>query len=228
MRLLGHVEGQEVLILVDSGSVGTFVSEQLAHKLQLSTISCPTAQFIAADGSPMACANRIPKLQWGVQGHLFVSDAGILPLKCYDMIVGEDWLEECSPMWVHWKKKVMKFTYLGKRITLFGVQNETSKCEAISARKLKGLIRRGAVFHCLEMKLLPLSANSQQQDMAVQSVQLSESSQVVPKIKQLLSQYTHLFQEPTTLPPQKNCDHHINLIPGAQPMSVRPYRYTPA
>ena len=64
--------------------------------------------------------------------------------------------------------------------------------------------------------------------MAVQSVQLSESSQVVQKIKQLLSQYTHLFQEPTTLPPQKNCDHHINLIPGAQPMSVRPYRYTPA
>ena len=118
--------------------------------------------------------------------------------------------------------------HLGKRITLFGVQNETSKCEAISARKLKGLIRRGAVSHCLEMKLLPLSANSQQQDMAVQSVQLSESSQVVPKNKQLLSQYTHLFQEPTTLPPQRNCDHHINLIPGAQPVSVRPYRYTPA
>ena len=60
-----------------------------------------------------------------------------------------------------------KFTYLGKRITLFGVQNETSKCEAISARKLKGLIRRGVVSHCLEMKLLPLSANSQQQDMTV-------------------------------------------------------------
>jgi hypothetical protein len=33
MRLLGYVEGQEVLILVDSGSVGTFVREQLAHKV---------------------------------------------------------------------------------------------------------------------------------------------------------------------------------------------------
>ena len=98
MKLKGNVGNQEVLILIDSGSVGTFVSEHLADKLQMPTSCCPPTKFIAADGSPMACTRRIPKLQWGVQGHLFLSDAGILPLQCYDMIVGEDWLEECSPM----------------------------------------------------------------------------------------------------------------------------------
>ena len=194
MKLKGNVGNQEVLILIDSGSVGTFVSEHRADKLQMPTSYCPPTKFIAADGSPMACTRRIPKLQWGVQGHLFLSDAGILPLQCYDMIVGEDWLEECSPMWVHWKKKVMKFTYLGKRITLFGVQPETTKCDAISARKLKGLIRRGAISHYIQMKVVPASSTIQNQDRAVQSVQMSDPTHDIPEVQQLLSQYAHLFQ----------------------------------
>ena len=90
-------------------------------------------------------------------------------------------------MWVHWKKKVMKFTYSGKRITLFGVQPGTSKCEAISARKLKGLIRRGAVSHCIEMKLFPASISPQDQDMNVHSVQLPDSPSMAPEIQKLLS-----------------------------------------
>lgn len=37
-----------------------------------------------------------------------------------------------------------------------------------------------------------------------------------------------MFAEPTGLPPCRPCDHSIPLIPRAQPVSVRPYRYAPA
>jgi len=37
-----------------------------------------------------------------------------------------------------------------------------------------------------------------------------------------------LFAEPTQLPPSREADHQIPLLPGAQPVSVRPYRYSPA
>jgi len=97
----------------------------------------------------MICNSIIPGLQWSSQGHSFSVDAGVLPLKCYDMILGQDWLEECSPMWVHWKKKVMKFTYQKKRITLKGVIPIVTKCTAISAHKLKDLLRRKAASHCI-------------------------------------------------------------------------------
>ena len=81
------------------------------------------------------------------QGHTFVSDAGGLPLKCFDMILGQDWLEAASPMWVHWSNKVMKFTHQGKRITLQGLHNDSKQCPVISAAKLKGLLNRRAITH---------------------------------------------------------------------------------
>jgi len=93
----------------------------------------------------MVCNQFIPKLPWLVQGHTFFSDAKVLNLQCYDMILGEDWLEACSPMWIHWGQKHMRFTHNNKRISLKGVTDDTSKCSAVSPSKLQGLLKHGAV-----------------------------------------------------------------------------------
>lgn len=34
-----------------------------------------------------------------------------------------------------------------------------------------------------------------------------------------------MFSIPTSLPPSRYCNHKIELIPNAQPMKVKPYRY---
>lgn len=86
MKLLGTIGKQQVLILVDSDSIGTFVSKSLVQKLQLSTESCPESQFKSASGGVMACNQVVKQLPWLVQGHTFLSDAKVLNLQCYDMI----------------------------------------------------------------------------------------------------------------------------------------------
>jgi hypothetical protein len=43
----------------------------------------------------------------------------------------------------------------------------------------------------------------------------------------VVRQYKHLFQDPKELPPSRNEDHQIPLIPGAQPINIGPYRYAP-
>ena len=101
------------MILVDSGSIGTFVSTILVQKLNLPTSDCSSSSYKSASGGTMLCNSVVSQLSWLVQGHTFVSDAKVLDLHCYDMIVGEDWLEACSPMWIHWTKKQMRFTYKG-------------------------------------------------------------------------------------------------------------------
>lgn len=93
LRLYGRIGKLTVLILVDSGSIGTFISENLAAQLQMATTSCTPMQLVAADGSPMVCDQKISDLQWHVQGLTFLSSAGILALKCFDMILGANWLE---------------------------------------------------------------------------------------------------------------------------------------
>lgn len=47
------------------------------------------------------------------------------------------------------------------------------------------------------------------------------------EIQHLLDKYEDVFREPTELPPKRPCDHQITLVPRAQPVDVRPYRYAP-
>ena len=96
LKLLAHIGNHQVLILVDSGSVGTFVSKQLASTLQLPVQPCPETMYKAADGGLMQCDMTVPSLKWFIQGHTFSSEAKVLPLRCFDMILGEDWLEDVS------------------------------------------------------------------------------------------------------------------------------------
>lgn len=46
-----------------------------------------------------------------------------------------------------------------------------------------------------------------------------------PQIQAILDRYHTLFQPPSALPPQRETDHHIHLLPQATPVNVRPYRY---
>lgn len=61
-------------------------------------------------------------------------------------------------MWIHWKKKVMKFTYLKKRVVLNAISNDISKCSQISAHKLKSLLKRKVVHQILQLSATPALA----------------------------------------------------------------------
>lgn len=74
MRFRGFVGKQEILILLDSGSVATFVSEQLVSQCALTTLPCEPMTFTTADGSPMQSNSMVPQLTWLLQGQTFSYD----------------------------------------------------------------------------------------------------------------------------------------------------------
>lgn len=202
---------------------GTFVSDQLVKHLQLQIVPCQASTFRAVDGSVMLCNQQVPMLTWSIQGQTFKTEAKVLPLRCYDLILGEDWLEEHSPMVVDYKLKTMEVTSAGQKVKLQGVVDDISSCPPITQKKLAGLLRRGAVSHCIQMTVPTM----EEWIPSVCSIEDSETADIPSAVSELIQQFDHLFAEPKALPPRRTTDHHIPLVSGARPVKVRPYRYSP-
>ena len=43
-----------------------------------------------------------------------------------------------------------------------------------------------------------------------------------PLLHELLDTFQDVFEPPSGLPPQRQCDHHIHLLPNTTPVAVRP------
>ncbi|WVZ71981.1 hypothetical protein U9M48_020508 [Paspalum notatum var. saurae] len=88
IKLFGHIHQYSALILVDSGSSHNFISEQFAAQLSPWKQLIKPIQVKVADGGILFCTHEIVKCPWLVQGNQFYTTFKILPLKCYDAILG--------------------------------------------------------------------------------------------------------------------------------------------
>ena len=70
-----------------------------------------------------------------------------------------------------------------------------------------------------------------QQEISCSAVEMqSEEVPQLPvpaEVQRILDQFASVFVAPTGLPPRRRYDHHIPLLPGAQLILVRPYRFAP-
>lgn len=99
----------------------------------------------------MISDKAVADLKWFTQGTLFTTSVRILPLAGYDLILGMQWLEDMGDMWVSWRRKRMRFNYLGKKILLKGIQDTTSHCAAISADQLAAMLNSGGVAQLVQL-----------------------------------------------------------------------------
>jgi hypothetical protein len=61
----------------------------------------------------------------------------------------------------------------------------------------------------------------------VEMVDNKHQEEIPAPIQDLIQQYSELFKDPTSLPPQRIYDHTISLYPDAVPVNCRPYKYSP-
>jgi hypothetical protein len=212
IRLQGTVQGKQVLILVDSGSTGSFISQYAADQLALLVAKVSKVTVTVADGGKTLCDTAVPLVKWQCQGNSFVTTLRVFPILGYDMILGMDWLDAIGKMWIDWHRKKLRFKHAGVRITLRGIRDDISQCKHISQEELAQIMHDRAIAQVVQ--LCP--------------VDIHDKDQPVPEpVIQLLDRHLDCFQEPKTLPPHRPYDHAINLLPGVQPVNVKPYHYTP-
>lgn len=88
VRMIADIYGQEVVILIDSGSSSNFISEALASKWRNWSTLQQTMQVKVANGEILQCTHELPDCPVWISGHAFKISLKILPLSCYDVILG--------------------------------------------------------------------------------------------------------------------------------------------
>lgn len=101
VRLGGYLGNQNIVILLDSGSSSSFLSATLAKQLDQCQPLAKPITIRVANGQLMQCTHELINYPVHIQDHFFNLNLKIIPLQCYDIILGIDWLEQFSPMEIH-------------------------------------------------------------------------------------------------------------------------------
>ncbi|KAJ4807897.1 polyprotein [Rhynchospora pubera] len=212
MKFKGYVGSIPICALIDSGSTHSFVNSTVLQGQQFPITKSTPMTVVVANGHKMVTETSCNALKFSIQGNEFKKDMRILDVKGYDLILGFDWLTELGPMLIDWKKGVLKFKQGSKEVKL-QVCTETAEislCEGAFSFKLEENQGSEILVACL---------------FKVETV-----DEITPEMESelilILDQYHNIFVEPTFLPPYREVDHQITLLPNTQPMNLRPYRHS--
>lgn len=169
-----------------------------------------------ANGHIIDCTHQLPDQMWGLQGYSFTTTFKIMPLQSYDIILGMDWLSLYNPMHFHWTEKWLQFKQDNQLIKLQGILPGPRLGLLVSSSQLSAMDKTASILYAVQVNTVdpPLL--------------LRKDSPIPPEIAQLIETYSAVFKPPEGLPPSRTRDHSIPLLPGAQPFSLRSYRYNPA
>jgi hypothetical protein len=97
LKTKGSIQHLHVLVLIDSSSSHSFISEQVANQLQGFTRVVKLAKVEVVNENIIQSSVELLQAEWAIQGFVFCSDLKVLPLHSFDM----EWLEHFSPMKIH-------------------------------------------------------------------------------------------------------------------------------
>ncbi|KAM0053973.1 putative nucleotidyltransferase, Ribonuclease H [Helianthus debilis subsp. tardiflorus] len=217
MRVVGTIGTRQIHILIDSGSTHNFVNANLASKIQCHTKEVPLMKVLVANGKEIDCHQLCPDFQWLMQGTWFKTDVLVLPLDNYDMVLGIQWLQSLNDIVWNFKNLTMQFKVDTKVIELKGIhKNSLSLC---SIEKLSTMMQKGSGMVRVQLFSLQEETGGFQHQAKIVNDGGNQA------VDELLLQYEDVFKTPDSLPPNRECNHKIQLMDESVSINQRAYRY---
>jgi hypothetical protein len=88
LKIKSSIQHLHVLVLIDSGSSHSFISEQVANQLHGVTRVVKPAKVQVVNGNIIQSSAELLQAECPIQGFVFCSDLKVLPLHNFDMVVG--------------------------------------------------------------------------------------------------------------------------------------------
>lgn len=212
IRFNGEILGSQVQILLDGGSSDNFLHPRIAHHLQIPIQQMPEIRVLGGTGKIMSSTEFIPNVPIQVCGYELQVSMYVLPIAGVDVVIGAAWLETLGPHVADYNKSTVKFLYNDQFITLQGYRG--TLVDQASCHHLFRLQQTGALGACFLLEAM------------TPTVTIEGVAKDLPEdLMQVLLQHRGVFDKPVGLPPAREFEHKIELLPNTGPVKVKPYRY---
>ena len=88
MNVSGHIRGQKVHILIDSGSTHNFINIDTVERLEYDVLIIALIALVVPNRNIIHCNKGFAGLKWKMQGWEFQADLLVLPLDDCQMVLG--------------------------------------------------------------------------------------------------------------------------------------------
>ncbi|GJU79148.1 putative reverse transcriptase domain-containing protein [Tanacetum coccineum] len=198
-----------VTILFDSGADKSFVDVRFSHLLDIKPAKLNTSYEVELADGKVVCTNTVLKgCTLNLLDHLFDIDLMPIELGTFDVIIGMDWLVERDAVIMCGKKEV-HVPYKNKTLVVKG-DSGASRLKVISCIKARKYIERGSQLFLAQV---------------TEKEPSKKQLQDVPVIRN----FPEVFPDDLPgLPPPRQVEFRIELVPGAAPVARAPYRLAPS
>ena len=152
MRIKGHIKGEEVVVLIDSGASCSFIATRVVEKLGLPVVATTDFGVAIGDGRIMTSSGKCEGLKLIIQGIEIQGDFMLFDLGATDMVLGYTWLASLGETRINWGVHVMRFQIDGEWVTISG--DPALLREQVSLSSMEKLCDSEDVVYLLELQTL--------------------------------------------------------------------------
>ncbi|GJR73707.1 putative reverse transcriptase domain-containing protein [Tanacetum coccineum] len=196
-------------VLFDSGSDRSFVDTRFSSMLDIDPVKIGASYEVElADGRVVSTNTVLKGCTLNLVNHVFEIDLMPIELGTFDVIIGMDWLVKHDAVIVC-GEKVVRIPY-GNKMLIVESDKGVSRLKVISCIKARKYFERGChlfLAYVTENK----SKEKRMEDVPV----IHDFPKVFP-------------EEFPGLPPSRQVELRIDLVPGAAPVARVPYRLAPS
>ncbi|GJR27734.1 reverse transcriptase domain-containing protein [Tanacetum coccineum] len=204
-------------ILFDTGADRSFVSTQFSTLINIAPTTLDHGYNVElADGRIIWVNTILLGCTLNFLNHPFHDDLIPVEIGTYDVIIGMDWLTKYQAV-IDYARKIVRIPF-GSEILIFhgdGSRNKRgTRLNIISCTKAQKYLLQGCHVFLAHITVKETGDKSKKKQL-----------QDVPIVKN----FPEVFPEDLPgLPPTRQVEFHIDLVPGAAPVARAPYRLAPS
>jgi len=207
VEVQGTLKQIPISILIDPGASLSYVSPRIVEKCKLQKCKFQKSWLVQlATGTKRKVTDYAKGCEMNMNGFDTQAHLNILPLGSYDLLIGMDWLEKHRVILNCYDKTFSGVDHIGNRFIVKGIPKKTMIRE-ISALQMKRSIQKGCkvfVFHVI-------NNNGENKKTELENIPV-------------INKYIDVFPyEILGLPPKRDMEITIDLVPGLVPVSKAPY-----